>query len=83
MSVRIMSESEFESIRIGDKVTFYKKPIEYPDVFDGLAEFKEYNVISKYYKDLCGPTLKTFTILERITNYTDYTIHFFLPVIDY
>lgn len=59
-----MDENEFKSTKIEDKVTFYKKPIEYLDVFKGLTELKDYTVISKYHKDSHGPILKTFTILD-------------------
>jgi hypothetical protein len=62
MDGRIMSESEFESTKIGDKVTFYKRPLEHPDSFHNLTELKEYEVIDKHYHDIRGPVLKTLTV---------------------
>ena len=58
-----MSEDEFESTKIGDKVVFYKRPLEHPDCFANLTELKEYEVIDKCYHDIRGPLLKTLTIL--------------------
>jgi len=63
MAAKVMSESEFESVSIGDKVIFYKKPIEHLHLYRNLTELKEYTVKGKYYQDPHGPVLETFTIL--------------------
>jgi len=80
MTLRVMSESEFKSKRIGDKVTFGKKPTEYPALhtFTNLTEGKDYTVIGKYYHDPRGPILKVFEILDDNDNSDKLHYGFFL-----
>jgi hypothetical protein len=57
MAVRVMDGSDFKSIKIGDKVAFYKNPLEHPHLFPNLRELKKYTVKDKCYDDPRGPTL--------------------------
>ena len=62
MALRVMSEEEFESTKIGDEVTFYKRPLGPPDCFTNLTELGKYVVIDKHYREIRGPVPKTLTV---------------------